>query len=68
MEEGGPGSERADGEAGENSQLPEQEDEAAGAMADREGQDQLQAAADPRPAGWQPEEIGQGDQKVSSLS
>lgn len=58
MEEGGPWSERAGGEAGENSQLPEQEDEAARAMADREGQDQLQAAADPRPAGRQSEEIG----------
>lgn len=51
MEEGGPGPERAGGEAGENSQLPEQEDEAAGTMADREGQDQLQAAADQRSAG-----------------
>lgn len=58
MEERGPGPERAGGETGENSQLPEQEDEAARAMADREGQDQLQAAADPRPAGRQSEEIG----------
>lgn len=65
MEEGGTGPERAGGEAGENSQLPEQEDEAAGTMANGEGQDQLQAAADPRPARRQPEEVGQGDQKVS---